>query len=714
MITPNTIIVVSLVLYLVTILVSFYMVTTAKVKLPWLIIFVFAALFFADRVFLLYLTATTQLDENIYFVVPSLLISILGVFALRGVYLLIEAGVYRAHRYKGMLDSMAETFYQTDLDGKLMMASRAGQKLTGYSPVELIGTPVEALFVDKLERAKLLEKLQVTGSVSDHRVLLNHRDGHQVLTEINAHILRDPAGAEIGIEGTLHDVTQRTQALALATQLGLIVENTAQEIFVIDAVTQMFTLANEAARCNLGYELEEITGMSASECFHEHDYDALRALTEPLWKNTGTVISGEAELLRIDGSIYFAEYSMQLVMTESRPIICIRTADITERKVNESKINQSQRLQSLGQLTGGVAHDFNNILQGLQLNIEMLAPVARPKQDKLSAALHLINRAVELTQRLLAFSSQQILRPKKIVVEDSLRRFLDLYVATLGENYSVRLNLGATDLCIEVDEGQLENAILNIVLNARDAMPNGGEISIEVDELEIEGTRQINSVALTTGRYILISISDQGVGIEKGNIERVLEPFFTTKLRDKGTGLGLSMVYGFTQQSNGGMELTSKVGVGTKVTLYFPAVDYTQKLEVLVNEPVATTECKTILLIEDDESVAQVTNEILQHLGFIVVVAKDKLTAEVAVAGRNIDVVLSDVNLPGGYTGPEIVTYLDKPLAGVPVVFMSGHPAELSGRNSASEDRLWFLPKPFGKNKLDEILRKALMYAEKF
>ncbi len=378
------------------------------------------------------------------------------------------------------------------------------------------------------------------------------------------------------------------------------------------------------------------------------------------------------------------------------------------------RLRQSQKMEAMGQLTGGVAHDFNNLLTVIMGNAEFIAEKLAPHSELRTFAEGIVTaaeRGAELTSSLLAFSRKQPLLPKDI---DIGRRVLDmeqLLRRTLGEHIECEFLLDHNRWLASVDPGQMTSALLNLVLNARDAMPNGGKLTVEVRNASLDKAyAELNSDA-RPGDYVMVAVTDTGCGMTQEVAARAFEPFFTTKDVGKGTGLGLSMVYGFAQQSGGWMKINSRPGHGTAVTLFFPRVGAPDVTGATLAAPITTpTGSETVLLVEDDDMVrAHVENE-LRALGYRVIVTPNGPAAlEVLRQPGQIDLLFTDVMMPGGLSGPQLAAEASRLRPDLKVLFTSGyseHPVTSADRPDAR-----ILNKPFRRHDLALMLREALKAA---
>lgn len=384
----------------------------------------------------------------------------------------------------------------------------------------------------------------------------------------------------------------------------------------------------------------------------------------------------------------------------------------------EAQILQSQKMEAVGQLTGGLAHDFNNLLAIIDGNLSLLeADIENGRQippeelrESVLASLSAGRRGAELTHRMLAFSRKQALQPEVLNINHIVEGMEDLLERTLGEDIEIGWHLATKGWRTLADASQLENVLLNLVLNARDAMPAGGKLTIETGEIVLEESYARARGDFVAGDYVMLAVSDNGIGMEAGVVERVFEPFYTTKELGKGTGLGLSMVYGFAQQSGGHVVIYSEPGKGTTVKIHLPRTARAYKaLDEQDSKGSQMNGDETILIIEDDEEVRSVTKRILIRHGYTVLESENGLNA-LALFDKvsTIDLLLSDVVLPGGMSGPEIAQKVHQRNPGMKVLYMSGYTENSVIHHGQLEDGIDLISKPFTQKALGHKVREVL------
>jgi PAS domain S-box-containing protein len=390
--------------------------------------------------------------------------------------------------------------------------------------------------------------------------------------------------------------------------------------------------------------------------------------------------------------------------------------EVARRSQAEDALLQAQKMETLGQLTGGVAHDFNNLLQIVTGNIDIIRrnlpdDAARLRRAADNAARG-ADRAAVLTQRLLAFARRQPLAPKPADPTQLLSGMSELLRRTLGEAIEVETALADGLWSVEIDPHQLENAILNLAINARDAMPDGGKLTIEASNAFLDEAYAAANAAVSPGEYVSICVSDTGTGMDRETVDKAVEPFFTTKEVGKGTGLGLSMVYGFVKQSGGHLKIYSEVGEGTTVKIYLPRLETSGAL----SEPAAGTQAaeggrgETILVCEDDDDVRAYTVSALEELGYMVFQAEDGPSALrlLEQRGTKFDLLFTDVVLPGGMTGAVLASRARQLRPDMKILFTTGYARNAIVHQGRLDPGVQLITKPFSYSDLAVRIREAL------
>jgi PAS domain S-box-containing protein len=387
--------------------------------------------------------------------------------------------------------------------------------------------------------------------------------------------------------------------------------------------------------------------------------------------------------------------------------------DITDRVRGEERLRDSQRMEAIGQLTGGVAHDFNNLLQVIRGNLELLQPSVQGDERasaRLRNALYGADRAAQLTRQLLAFARRQPLAPKVVNLSRLVSDMTDLLRRTLGESIEVETVVAGGLWNTIADPAQVESALLNLALNARDAMPGGGRLTVEITNAALDEAYAGTAREVTAGQYVMLAVTDTGEGMSDEVRGRVFEPFFTTKVDGKGTGLGLSMVYGFVKQSHGHIQIYSELGQGTTVKIYLPRSRQAEDAPQPPPAPsAASDQSRTILVVEDEEAVREAALAMMDELGYRRLEAADAEAALAIVeAGAEVDLVFTDVVMPGPLRTREFAQRLKMLRPGLPVLFTSGYTDNAIIHQGRLDDGVHLISKPYAKADLARRIAQLL------
>ena len=493
----------------------------------------------------------------------------------------------------------------------------------------------------------------------------------------------------------------------------------ARDPFLISDRAGNWLAASPAWTEILGWSQEELIGRTSQWMEHPDDHRHTVEEIEELASGNPTT-RFENRFRTRDGSYRTFSWTAvpegDLVYCVARDVTDLR-AERRQRAEAEAALRQAQKMETLGQLTGGVAHDFNNLLQIVTGNLDLLQRALPSDETRMRRMVERASagaeRAAILTQRLLAFSRRQPLAPRPVNPNRLVADMADMLHRTLGETIDLA-TIGASEAwAMEVDVNQMENALLNLAVNARDAMPQGGKLTIEVANRDVDAAQAARERDMTPGSYVAISVSDTGEGMDAQTLAQAIEPFFTTKEVGRGTGLGLSMVYGFIKQSGGHMRVYSEPGQGTSITLYLPRHHggIVPDMPVTANDddtPVGGTEL--ILLCEDDDNVRAYSVEVLRDLGYHVIPASDgpSALAELEAAGRPFDLLFTDVVLPGGLTGADLADAARGRQPGLKILFTTGYARNAIVHQGRLDAGVELLPKPFSYAELAARVRAVL------
>jgi PAS domain S-box-containing protein len=662
----------------------------------------------------------------------------------------------REQYYLQMLDALPVAIYTTDAAGKITYYNPAAADLAGRRPIpgtdewcvtwrlyRLDGTPLPH---DECPMAVTLRKgLPVQGQ----EVIAERPDGTRTHVMPHPTPLFDNAGRLVGAVNLLMDITSQKRLEVAARQTKALLEKrvergtqvladtagklkASEETFsrlvqnVADYAIFMLDPDGYVANWNLGaerikgYTRDEIVGQHFSRFYTQEDQ--LAGLPQQVLATARRDSRFEQESWRVrkDGSRFWANVVIDAMYDEQNELIGFAkiTRDLTERRLVEEKLRHSQKMDAIGQLTGGIAHDFNNLLTVVIGNLELLGrSVAKSVQPNaritraIAAAMEGAQRGAALTKRLLAFSRQQDLQAKPIDPNRLVHRTADMLRRTLGERIRITTALAPDTGWIHADPVELENALLNLAVNARDAMPDGGTVTIEtanVDSVPSPGPRDDEADT----RYVLIAVRDCGVGMDAEVVSKAFDPFFTTKEAGRGTGLGLSQVYGFVRQSEGQVLIDSRPGNGTTVRIYLPRMaDDTEAPEAdgWTAEVEQAQGSETILVVEDDDAVRAYSTDALRELGYRVLEAPNA-GAALEILDRQADVRLlfTDIGLPGLMNGRQLRDEARHRRPGLKVLLTTGYIRDSAMQPGRLEPGVTLINKPFSFADLTKIIREAL------
>ncbi|HEV2569892.1 PAS domain S-box protein [Sphingomonas sp.] len=615
-------------------------------------------------------------------------------------------------RFQLLVNAVTDyAIYMLDREGKVATWNPGAQRFKGYSADEIIGHHFSRFFTPEdlatrlpwraLETAAREGRFEAEG----WRV---RKDGRRFWAHVVLDPVKSPDGEVIGFAKITRDITERKEAERALHEseqrFRMLVQGVRDyAIYMLD--TQgIITNWNSGAEVIKGYTAEQIVGKHFSIFYTDEDRAAgipERALATALREGK---YETEAWRKRIDGSLFWASVVIDPIFDDQGNHIGFGkiTRDVTDRKraeeeleVTRAALAQSQKLQALGELTGGIAHDFNNLITVIRGSAELLGREGlseERRQRYVEAIVSTADRAATLTSHLLAFSRRQALQPEVLDLNVRLDAFADVLARTLGSTIEVRLDLQPGLWLIEADPTQLETALLNAAINARDAMPDGGTITL--------------STANRPGEedFVCVAVQDNGWGMPAEVSERAFEPFFTTKPTGKGTGLGLSQIHGFAAQTGGRAEIESREGEGTTVRLLLPRSHAALSSAITETELPELPNGLTVLLVEDNEQVSAFARQLLEDLDFKVQSASSGDEALALLKGSSVDLVFSDVVMPG-LSGIELAKRLREDAPALPVLLATGYSADVL-KGDARDFEL--VRKPYSRDALVEALARTL------
>lgn len=645
-------------------------------------------------------------------------------------------------------EASSEVYLFAADDFRFLLVNRGARENLGFSIEELRGrTPWDIKpEICREDFLKLVEPL-ISGATErlDFETVHQRKDGTRYDVSIRLQLMQQDG--EAVYYATVQDLSElrHTQAALHEStrRLDAILSNTTMAVLMMDE-HQHCVFMNHAAEELTGFTLAETQGKTLHEVVH-HTYPDGRhfpieecAIDRAFPEDNQT--TGEEVFVHKDGSFYPVGFTASPMrnkigttigtIIEARNIaedlkaraamegfnstLIERVEEvICERKKLEGQLVQAQKMEAVGQLTGGVAHDFNNLLQVIGGNLQLLEKDIAGDERKLRRvhnALAGVRRGAELASQLLAFGRQQALNPKPVNVGRLVRGMDDMLRRTLSETVEIETIIsGGLWNCL-VDPAQVENVILNLAINARDAMARNGKLTIEAGNASLDEAYAAQHAEVIPGQYVMLAVTDTGSGIPNDILEKVFEPFFTTKGPGQGTGLGLSMVYGFVKQSNGHVKIYSEAGEGTTVRIYLPRTR--QNEEILASEtPTAprSTANEVILVVEDDDAVRATSVELLSDLGYTILEASNADNGLAIVnSGVKIDLLFTDVVMPGELKSPELARRAKQKLPSIQVLFTSGYTQNAIVHAGRLDEGVELIAKPFTREGLAHKIRNVL------
>jgi len=631
----------------------------------------------------------------------------------------------REQLFIAAVESSNDAIITQRLDGVITGWNPAAERLFGFTAQEAIGQSIDIIIPEPLrgEAEGIRDRIRGGGRIEYHETVRVDKNSRWIDVSLGLSPIRSQSGAIIGAAKVARDITAQKmaqEALLESEQMARDVVDNALEAFIQTDQDGYILEWNPQAEAIFGWSRQEVfgrhlVGRLLSEKLRP-SYESMKARMMRMEESAGVGQRFETEALRKDGQTVEVEVSLKALRRRSGYVFNAFVRDLTEQIAAEEQLRQAQKMDALGQLTGGIAHDFNNVLTVITGTIEILADEVSNKPN-MAAITTLISeaadRGAELTARLLAFARKQPLQPRETDINRLIVESSKLMRPALGEHIEVEAMLTDKLWAALVDPGQLSSALLNLSINARDAMPGGGKLTLETGNVSFDADYAAANGDAEVGDYIMIAVSDTGTGIPEAIRDRVFDPFFSTKGVGKGTGLGLSMVYGFVKQSGGHIKLYSEDGLGTTFKLYLPRADTTPEA-IAEQPPVAEMEggSETILVVEDDPLVRAYVNTQLRSLGYKTLSAANGTDAlAVAESGAAFDLLFTDVIMPGGMNGRQLAVEMAKRRAPLRVLFTSGYTENAIVHHGRLDSGVLLLAKPYRKPDLARLLRLAMTAA---
>jgi PAS domain S-box-containing protein len=595
------------------------------------------------------------------------------------------------------------------LDGRVMYSNRAVEEIYGFSPDDLKGRHVNDMNVDpEFADREILPSIMRDGRW-DGELMVRHKGGGEFPIWLSTSFIKDPTGQPIAMVGTIKDMSERKRAEKAIREseekYRSLVDNAIVGIYKTDLEGNLL-YANMALANILEFD-SPAELMSTGVLNTYKDPGQRNLLTEKL------ITNGKVDNLEIKLSTRTGRTKDVLVSaTLEGNVISGMIMDINEIKSLEDQLRHAQKMEAIGTLTGGIAHEFNNIMTAIMGFGEFLQDrIAEddPLRINVDMIIAASERAVKLTDGLLAYSRKQLTYMEPTNINAVIRTVEGFLSNLVGVDIDLRVKTSDGDLIALVDKAQIEQVLFNMTTNAMDAMPDGGTVTISSGLVDSGDIPLDNPSRLKTGRYVLVSVSDTGTGIEDGDMEKIFEPFYTTKAVGKGTGLGLSMVYGMVKKHDGYIFVDSKPGEGTTFRIYLPLAETVGEEVIKETSMQVAGGTETVLVAEDDEAVRMLMKEMLETSGYSVITAVDGMDAvdRFMKSRDSIDLLLFDVAMPGK-NGLEAYEEISRTVPDVKVIFVSGYLSDdLLGR-TINERGLTFLPKPVRSRELFKSVRDVL------
>jgi PAS domain S-box-containing protein len=625
------------------------------------------------------------------------------------------------------IESISDSVLVADQRGQIVIANAAAKRLLGidpgagstkatrqlsyFYPDGVTQMPVSSSALSRALRGESVDDLEFvvqpeTSCVPTYLVA-------------NARPLKDDSGTLRGAVTVLRNVTEHKrahQSLVDSEQMAQAIINTALDAFVQTDEAGIILDWSPHAETMLGWTRAEAVGARAEDLIvPELQRDSNNQWVSQFLRDIGRGAPGwrfEAPLLHRNGSEIFTEMSLTALRRGEGHIINAFIRDITQKRAAEEQLIQAQKMESVGQLTGGIAHDFNNMLTVITGTIEILAEAVKD-EPHLARIVTLISEAAdrgsELTANLLAFARKQPLQPVEIDVNVLVNEVGRLLSPTLGRQIEIKTVLGGDVWPALVDPGRLSSALVNLAINARDAMPDGGTLAFATSNIRLDGPDAAASGVDRPDDYVVIEVSDTGTGIPEPIRDKIFDPFFSTKATGQGTGLGLSMVFGFAKQSGGNIEVQSEEGRGTSFKIYLPKADVEASQLPSADNLQSTGGTETILCVEDDTSVRAYVVAQLESLGYRAIAASNAAEAlAIADGGAEFDLLFTDIVMPGRINGKQLAERMRLRRPSLRVVFTSGYTDHTIIRDGRIMRDVFFLPKPYRRPQLARMVRRSL------
>src|SRR6202158_3182011 len=661
-----------------------------------------------------------------FFMLPQIVRALLGLVLIFDIYTLYQQlQIHRIRRelvqreelFRLISENAADLIAVVDMQGNRIYNSLSYEKVLGYSAEELRNSSSFAqIHPEDIERVKeAAREARATGMGRPMEYRIRHKDGTWRTLESTASVIRDSKGVPEKLIIVNRDVTERkrvAEALRRSeASFRSVVVDAPYGIFRANLAGE-FLMVNAALEKMLGYGSHEEL-LEANLATNIYRYPAEHQKINELFLRDKHFKDVEVEWKRKDGAFITVRCSGWPGKDESSTYIEVFAEDVTERRVLERQLRMAQKMEAVGRLSGGIAHDFNNLL-GVILGYIQLIKRNLVSGNSLYEYAEEVEkasqRAVALTRQLLAFSRQQVLEPVILNLNTLMSDMEKMLPRLIGEDIQLNLLLDPAISQVKADPGQIEQVVMNLAVNARDAMPDGGKLTIQTANVELDAAFAREHTGSIPGKYVMLAVTDTGTGMDPETQAQIFEPFFTTKDRDKGTGLGLATVYGVVKQSSGYIAVDSEMGKGASFKIYLPRIEQPVAIHAEINQaPLTVRGHETILLVEDAEPLRKLAHMFLKDNGYQVLTAADGPKAQ-QVAAQNagpIHLLLTDVVMPG-INGRVLAERLASLHPAMKVLYMSGYTDSFIAGHGVLEEGIHLLHKPFTEDALMRKVRELL------
>ena len=630
----------------------------------------------------------------------------------------VEASLGKSEkRYREMAELLPDAIYEMDTSMKFTYANRSAFGMLGYDVEDLeTGVNLIDLMGEKyleLARQKLAERSEsMLPGLNEY--MLYRKDGSSFFCEVTSAACRDDDGEIIGFRGVVRDISERKAAEEEQVRLETAIKQVAEVIIITDK-DGVIQYVNPAFETVSGYMQEDVIGKDFLTSMRDtRDKNSLKTIKDTV--GSGAVWKGRMTNIKKDGSSYEVEATLSPVLDGLGDIVNLVSVqrDVTREIEIAKQLRQAQKMEAIGTLAGGIAHDFNNILGAIIGNVEIMEmfdiPAHSPLQERIQQVLRATDRAKELVRQILAFSRQHELERRHLEIAPIVRETLKFLRASLPATIDIRQNIETRNGTIVADPTQMHQVLMNLCTNAAHAMSEtGGLLEVFLDEIDLDDRKAREFIGLESGPYVRLKVKDTGEGIGDEVIDRIFDPYFTTKEIGRGTGLGLAVVHGIIRGHGGAITVSSNKGEGSVFEVFLPRVDGGQieidhELDIL---PVGGTE--HILFVDDEKDLVEIAERTLSHLGYRVSGTTDSLEALELFRDQadQFDLVITDLTMPR-MTGLDLATKLLEIRPGIPIIVCTGFSEYITKEKSIELGFRDFLNKPFGSHELADAIRKAL------